>query len=122
MVGAVATKTPDVLAVHDPVYGEAAERHVPVIVASHLHKHTAARKNGTLVLTVDSTGATGLGSFTVDISRPYEAEVLRFVGHDLVSVNRVELRGVGGGFRVERQLVTPPGHPELAKPGTGHLP
>ncbi|HZI37463.1 MAG TPA: metallophosphoesterase, partial [Acidimicrobiia bacterium] len=53
---------PDVLAVHDPVLGETSQGHVPLIVAGHSHKSTAARRNGTLVLTVGSTGATGLGS------------------------------------------------------------
>jgi len=106
---------PDVLAVHDPVLGEASEGHVPLIVAGHLHKNTAARKDGTLVLTVGSTGATGLGSFTVDTSSPYQAELLHFVGHDLVAVDRIDLHGVGGAFRVERQIVAPAGEaPELA--------
>jgi len=106
---------PDVLAVHDPVLGEASQGHVPLIVAGHLHKNEAARKLGTLVLTVGSTGATGLGSFTVDTGSPYEAELLHFVGHDLVAVDRIDLHGVGGAFRVERQVVPPPGEaPELA--------
>jgi predicted phosphodiesterase len=106
---------PDVLAVHDPLLAEAAHGHVPLIVAGHGHKNSAARKNGTLVLTVGSTGATGLGSFTVDTSAPYEAELLHFVGRDLVAVDRIDLHGVGGAFRVERQVVPPPGEaPELA--------
>jgi predicted phosphodiesterase len=113
---------PDVLAVHDPVLGEASEGHVPLIVAGHIHRNSAARKDGTLVLTVGSTGATGLGSFTVDTGNPYEAELLHFVGHDLVAVDRIDLHGVGGAFRVERQIVAPPGEaPELAKQD-GHLP
>jgi predicted phosphodiesterase len=106
---------PDVLAVHDPVLSEASEGHVPLVVAGHLHKNNAVRKNGTLVLTVGSTGATGLGSFTVDTGSPYEAELLHFVGRDLVAVDRIDLHGVGGAFRVERQIVPPPGEaPELA--------
>jgi predicted phosphodiesterase len=104
---AVEANSPDVLAVHDPVLGEASGGHVPLIVAGHIHKHTAARHQGTLVLTVGSTGATGLGSLTVDTGRSYDAEVLRFVDRRLVSVDRVELRGVGGNFRVERTLVGP---------------
>ena len=106
---------PDVLAVHDALLGEASQGHVPLIVAGHSHKSSAARKNGTLVLTVGSTGATGLGSFTVDTGSPYEAELLHFVGRDLVAVDRIDLHGVGGAFRVERQVVPPPGEaPELA--------
>jgi predicted phosphodiesterase len=113
---------PDVLAVHDPLLGEASEGHVPLIVAGHLHRNTAARRAGTLVLTVGSTGASGLGSFTVDTSNPYQAEILHFVGHDLVAVDRIDLHGVGGAFRVERQVVPRPGEaPELAKQD-GQLP
>jgi len=113
---------PDVLAVHDPLLAEASQGHVPLIVAGHTHKNTAVRKNGTLVLTVGSTGATGLGSFTVDTGSPYEAELLHFVGRDLVAVDRIDLHGVGGAFRVERQIVPPPGEsPELATP-FGRLP
>jgi predicted phosphodiesterase len=109
---------PDVLAVHDPVLGEAAQGRVPLIVAGHSHKSTAARKNGTLVLTVGSTGATGLGSFTVDTSSPYEAQLLHFVGGDLVALDRIDLHGVGGAFRLERRLVSPPGEPpQLARQG-----
>ncbi|HET9770208.1 MAG TPA: metallophosphoesterase [Acidimicrobiia bacterium] len=113
---------PDVLAVHDPVLGEASQGRVPLIVAGHGHKSTAARRNGTLVLTVGSTGATGLGSFTVDTGSPYEAQLLHFVGGDLVAVDRIDLHGVGGAFRLERQLVPPPGEsPELARQN-GRLP
>jgi hypothetical protein len=66
---------------------------------------------------VGSTGSTGLGSFLVETDRSYEAEVLRFVDRRLVSVDRVILRGVGGGFRVERQLVTPGDGSEVAREG-----
>ena len=113
---------PDVLAVHDQMLGEASEGHVPLIVSGHVHKSTAVRRNGTLVLTVGSTGATGLGSFTVDTSSPYEAQLLHFVGGHLIAVDRIDLHGVGGAFRLERQIVPAPGEsPELATQN-GHLP
>jgi predicted phosphodiesterase len=113
---------PDVLAVHDPLLGAASQGQVPLIVAGHTHKNSAARKDGTLVLTVGSTGATGLGSFAVDTNSPYEAELLHFIGRDLVAVDRIDLHGIGGAFRVERQIVPPPGEaPELATQ-EGHLP
>jgi predicted phosphodiesterase len=113
---------PDVLAVHDPLLGEASQGHVPLIVAGHTHKSSATRKDGSLVLTVGSTGATGLGSFTIDTGSPYEAELLHFVGGDLVAVDRIDLHGIGGAFRLERQIVPPPGGaPELATQ-EGHLP
>ena len=113
---------PDVLAVHDPLLGEASQGHVPLIVAGHTHKNSATRKDGSLILTVGSTGATGLGSFTIDTGSPYEAELLHFVGGDLVAVDRIDLHGIGGAFRLERQIVPPPGGaPELATQD-GHLP
>ena len=105
------------LAVHDAVLAEASEGHVPLIVSGHLHQTTALRRNGTLVLSVGSTGATGLGSFTVDTSSPYEAELLHFVGRDLIAVDRIDLHGVGGAFRVERQLVPEPGEELATKDG-----
>jgi predicted phosphodiesterase len=98
---------PAVLAVHDPVLAEGTLGKVPVVVAGHVHRRSAARQDGTLVLTVGSTGSTGLGSFTVDTASSYEAEVLRFVDGQLLAVDYVTLRGVGGGFRVDRQLVYP---------------
>jgi predicted phosphodiesterase len=107
---------PDVLAVHDTLLGEESEGHVPLILSGHTHKNGAVRKDGTLVLTVGSTGATGLGSFTVDTGSPYQAELLHFVGRDLVAVDRIDLQGIGGAFRVERQIVPQRGEasPELA--------
>jgi predicted phosphodiesterase len=105
VVEAVDANAADVLAVHDPVQAIAAEGHVPLILAGHVHRHTATRHQGTLLLTVGSTDATGLGSLTVNTGQSYEAQVLHFVDRRLVSVDRVELGGVGGNFRVERTLV-----------------
>ena len=122
VAGQVQALRPDVLAVHDPLLGEASESHVPLIVAGHLHKNSAERKSGTLILTVGSTGATGLGSFTVDTGSSYEAELLHFVGHDLVAVDRVDLHGVGGAFRVERKLVRTPGQASELATQEGRLP
>jgi predicted phosphodiesterase len=113
----VAGLRPDVLAVHDSVLSEASEGQVPLIVSGHLHETTAARRKGTLVLSVGSTGATGLGSFTVDTSHPYEAQLLHFVGRDLVAVDQIDIQGVGGAFRVERQLVPAPGEELATKDG-----
>jgi predicted phosphodiesterase len=114
VAAAVTEHEPDVLAVHDPVLGQGAWGKVPLIVAGHTHQRASVRHDGTLVLTVGSTGSTGLGSFLVDTKKSYEAEVLRFVAGDLVSIDRVELRGVDGGFRVERQLIRPPVRPQVA--------
>lgn len=113
---AVDEHAPDVVAVHDPIMGRGAWGRAPLVVAGHVHQRTSLQRNGTLVLTVGSTGSTGLGSFLVDTTRSYDAQVLRFLDGELTSIDRVELRGVEGGFRVERQLVAPVAkqHPQFA--------
>ena len=61
--------------------------------------------DGTLVLTVGSTGATGLEEFTVETSRPYEAQVLRFREGRLIAIDYLTVQGIGGDFTLERRLV-----------------
>ena len=115
----VRERRPDVLAVHDLRHGVDSPGLVPVIVAGHAHKRAQRVVDGTLELVVGSTGATGLGAFTVETGLPYEAELLRFHGGQLVMIDYVTLDGVSGEFRVERRLVSdlvePP--PELTRPG-----
>jgi predicted phosphodiesterase len=97
---------PDVLAVHDERHGSKSYGLVPVLLAGHTHERDDRTVEGTRVLTVGSTGATGIGAFTVDTGHPYEAELLRFDGHRLVAVDYVTLDGVSGDFAVDRRLVT----------------
>jgi predicted phosphodiesterase len=99
---------PDVLAVHDPRQAEAAIGEVPLVIAGHTHETTFTERDGTIVLTVGSTGATGLGAFTVDTALPYEAEVLRFSQGELVAIDAVTLRTTGD-FTIERRLIEPGG-------------
>jgi predicted phosphodiesterase len=96
---------PDVLAVHDQRHGSESYGLAPVIVAGHTHERGDETIDGTRVLTVGSTGATGLGAFTVDTTHPYEAELLRFDGERLVAIDYVTLDGVSGDFAVDRRLV-----------------
>jgi predicted phosphodiesterase len=103
----VEVEDPDLLAVHDPAQAVAATGIVPVVVAGHIHKRSEAVVDGTLVLTIGSTGATGLGTFTVETARPYEAEVLRFSGDELVAIDHLSVSGIDGGFTLERRLVEP---------------
>jgi predicted phosphodiesterase len=107
VAGAVARDHPDVLAVHDPVLATDALGQVPLVVSGHLHHRHQSVQFGTRQLVVGSTGATGLGSFTVRTRLPYEAEVLRFIGGQLVAVDYVTMQGVGGNLRVDRELTTP---------------
>jgi len=99
---------PDVLAVHDPLLAGRSTGRVPLVLAGHLHRRGNRLNGGTRVLTVGSTGATGLGSFTVEGGRAYEAEVLTFTGGRLAAVDYVSLKGIGGSFRIDRVVVPPP--------------
>lgn len=99
----VAAHEPDVLAVHDPVLSSEAWGMVPTVVAGHTHEKAEVREDGTLVLTVGSTGATGLKHLTVEAGRRYEAEILYFEGDDLVAVDYVSLADIGGDFELSRR-------------------
>ena len=98
---------PDLLAVHDPAQAADTIGVVPVVVAGHLHQRTQRHEDGTWVFTIGSTGATGLGAFTVETQRPYDAEVLRFRDGELVAVDHISVSGIDGAFTLERQLIEP---------------
>lgn len=98
---------PDVLAVHDLRQANDSPGEVAVVIAGHTHERSTTEVDGTRLLTVGSTGATGLGDFLVETSRPYEAQVLRFRGGVLVAIDYLTLQGVGGDFVLDRQLVLP---------------
>jgi Icc-related predicted phosphoesterase len=100
----VAAEQPDILAVHDPDQADIALGEVPLVVAGHVHEHRVEEHGGTVLATSGSTGATGLGSFTVDTDLAYEAEVLRLVDGRLRSIDAVALRGTNGEFRIDRQV------------------
>ncbi|MDP8976499.1 MAG: metallophosphoesterase family protein [Actinomycetota bacterium] len=107
-VGArVAERRPDVLAVHDRRLAEDSTGKVPLVVAGHMHRRTSQTEDGTLTLTVGSTGSTGLGTFTVDSEQSYEAQVLHFRDGRLDVLDYVTVRGVSGEFAVERQVIRP---------------
>jgi len=111
---------PDVLAVHDLRQAADAVGHVPVVVAGHSHRRSAKVVDGTLLLTVGSTGATGLGSFTTETDLAYEAQVLHFRGRRLVAIDYISLKGLGGGFTVDHVVLdgdepTASGHQSAAR-------
>jgi predicted phosphodiesterase len=93
---------PDILAVASLTMAEEAVGDVPLAISGDVHERTEREEDGTVLLTVGSTGATGLGSFTIDTQRPYEAQVLHLRGGELVARDYVTLQGVGGNFTVER--------------------
>ncbi len=102
-----AARRPDVLAVHDPALAEEAAGRVPLVVAGHRHQRSDEVRDGTRYLTVGSTGATGLGSFTVATQLDYEAQVLHFSGDRLVVVDYISLGGIDGSFRIDRTVLEP---------------
>jgi hypothetical protein len=69
------------------------------------------------VAVVGTTGARGVGSFLTGEDLPFQAQLLRFSGGRLVAVDRIEIQGVGGSFRIERHVLDVPTPPT----GTGDL-
>jgi predicted phosphodiesterase len=119
---------PDVLAVHDERQASRAGGLVPLVLAGHTHARSASAETTadgtTITLVVGSTGATGLGSFTVESDLAYEADVLRFRDQRLVAVDRVSFTGVGGAFTIQRLLAADlraaaPAPPVPATTGSG---
>jgi Icc-related predicted phosphoesterase len=98
---------PDVLAVHDVRQAAESFGEVPLVIAGHTHDRSSQIVDGTRVLTVGSTGATGLGSFTADTDLAYEAQVLHFVDGQLVGIDYISLPGFDGSFTVEHVVVQP---------------
>jgi predicted phosphodiesterase len=117
----VVTASPDVVAVHDPAQAAEATGRVGVIVAGHVHERRQRQVDGTWVLTVGSSGATGLGTFALETGRPYEAQVLRFLDDELVAIDYLSVSGIDGGFTLERRLVdshdpvTPPSNDDVPR-------
>lgn len=101
----VRSLAPDVLAVHDAVQAGRSPGQVPLVLSGHVHRRQQVERGGTLFLTVGSTGAGGIGTFTVDTSAAYEAEVLHFRGHRLVAVDYVTLRGISGDLTIDREVI-----------------
>ena len=96
---------PDVLAVHDPVFASQVAGRVPLVVSGHVHKRGNRVVDGTRFLTVGSAGATGLGTFTIEGGRAYEAEILSFREGRLTGIDYVSIRGIGGSFRADRVVI-----------------
>jgi predicted MPP superfamily phosphohydrolase len=97
---------PDVLAVHDARLAEQAIGDVPLVLAGHTHEADLDVDDGTVLMTVGSTGATGLGSFIVESDAEYEAEVLYFEDGQAIAYDYITLSGFGDDFTVERRTLT----------------
>jgi hypothetical protein len=93
---------PDVLAVAGLQQAADSGGLVPLAISGDIHRRTSKEVDGTLMLTVGSTGAGGLGSFTVDTGKAYEAEVLHFVDGKLRMLDYVSQKGLSGAFTIDR--------------------
>lgn len=98
---------PDVLAVAGLQLAEDVAGEVPLVVSGDIHERSSEERDGTLFVTVGSTGAGGLGRFTQDTGRPYAAQVLRFVDDRLVALDYVTVASLDGGFSVDRVVYGP---------------
>lgn len=104
---AVQSQVPEVLAVHHPLLGRASLGRVPVVLAGHEHRRVTREREGTLLLQVGSTGATGLGSFIAEADLPYEAEIVYFRSGRAVSLDYVRFKGLGNDFEIDRRTLAP---------------
>jgi predicted phosphodiesterase len=104
---AVADESPDVLAVHDRRMALASLGQVPLVLAGHDHRKVHEVVEGTRVLAVGSTGATGIDHFTVEGDRPYEAEIVYFRAGRAIAVDYVRFEGLGDDFEIERDVLEP---------------
>lgn len=93
---------PDVLAVHDERLASESYGAVPLVLAGHTHDRGLEVVDGTLVLTVGTTGATGLKSLTLEADKNYEAQVIYFREGRAVAVDYITFRGISNDFQVER--------------------
>jgi len=100
----VAHSRPDILAVAGLQLAEKAAGGVPLVISGDIHKRSTQEVDGSLMLTVGSTGATGLGSFTDAQDHPYEAEVLHMRAGRLVALDYVTMTGFGGDFSLDRTV------------------
>ena len=108
VVAEVERVRPDVLAVHDSRLASTSIGEVPLVLAGHTHERSSEERDGTIVLTVGSTGATGLGSFVAETDLAFEAEIVYFRLGEAVAVDYVRFRGAGSEFEIERSTLEPP--------------
>ncbi|MGH2775709.1 MAG: metallophosphoesterase family protein [Actinomycetota bacterium] len=102
---AVEELTPDVLAVHDERLAEDSYGQVPLVISGHTHERDLRIEEGSIQLVVGSTGATGLGSFTIEADLPYEAQVIYFRDGLPSAVDYVSFKSLGSEFDIQREVL-----------------
>jgi predicted phosphodiesterase len=96
---------PQVLAVHDERLAADSYGEVPLVISGHTHERELRMEDGTIQLVVGSTGATGLGAFTIEADLPYEAEVIYFNDGLPSAVDYVSFQSFGSEFEIERTVL-----------------
>lgn len=102
VAGLVDELRPDILVVHDERLATEAYGAVPLVLAGHTHERAIEEVDGTLLLRVGTTGATGLKSLTLETDKDYEAQVIYLRDALPIAVDYVTFRGVSSDFQVER--------------------
>src|SRR3990170_185438 len=102
---AVEELTPDILAVHDERLAEDSYGQVPLVISGHTHERDLRIEEGSIQLVVGSTGATGLGSFTIEADLPYEAQVIYFRDGLPSAVDYVSFKSLGSEFDIQREVL-----------------
>lgn len=99
---------PDIVLVHDRLIAESLSGEVRLVLAGHGHRFETREREGTLFLTVGSTGGAGLESLAGD-GDPNALQVLYFDRDSkrLIAIDRIEVRGTTLGFSLTRTLITP---------------
>jgi hypothetical protein len=78
-----------------------------LILSGHYHKQILDQQDGTRILAVGSTGASGLTSFTLDATQNYEAEIVYFRDTTAVAIDYVRFSGLGADFEITRATLDP---------------
>jgi predicted phosphodiesterase len=113
----VEEEQPDMLIVHDERLAGESYGSVPLVLAGHTHSRGLEEIEGTLILTVGTTGATGLKSLTLETDRNYEAQVIYFREETPVAVDYITFEGISNDFQVERTTLDEP--EPIAEPTEG---
>lgn len=93
---------PDILAVHDERLAQDSFGFVPIVLAGHTHDRGLEQIDGSWLLRVGTTGATGLKSLALETDKNYGAQVIYVREGRPVAVDYVTFRGVSNDFQVER--------------------
>jgi hypothetical protein len=98
------SERPVVVAVHNPAQASYVDGCAEVVLSGHLHTPQQYRlKGGTLVSVVGTTGASGIEG--LNPNGRYHAELLRFDGRVLHSIDVVEMNPTTGEVVVRRVVV-----------------